>query len=197
MKKCCLILFAVLIFHSTSVFSQHIRIGIDPGLAMSRGTYKPDDGIDRRFYAGFDGGLLLEIAAANRFRIQPEVNFAQHGVELNTGTIRYTYKLYYITIPVLAKLNVCKGFNVLAGPQYGALLKAKKDTKELPTVDVKNQFKSGDFLVVLGGEFKFGSGFFLGIRANLGLSNVAEDNTGFEMKNQYASFRLGYMFSVN
>jgi len=41
MKK--VIMFCVgWVLFSTAVFSQYVRFGIDPGMALSRGSYKPD-----------------------------------------------------------------------------------------------------------------------------------------------------------
>ena len=53
----------VMILFSEIVLSQ-VRFGIDPGFAISRGNYQPDEGIDRRVFGGFDGGALLEIGVS-------------------------------------------------------------------------------------------------------------------------------------
>jgi hypothetical protein len=186
---------AVLVLFSTIVFSQQTRFGIGGGLAISRGSYEPSEGLDRRVFAGFDGGALLEIGVTPKFMFQPEVNFSIMGVEINNGEREATIKLRYITTPVLAKLNVSRKINLFAGPQLGFLTWAKRDssfTNEM--IDLKQDFKQNDFGLVFGGEYKFGKHIFLGGRYYLGLHNVAESWNNFEMKNRYVSFRTGVIF---
>jgi hypothetical protein len=195
MKKITLLITCAVL--TTLGFSQNVRFGIDPGLAMSRGSYDPDEGIDRRLYAGFDGGALVNFGVTSKFGIQAEANFSQVGVELNNGTTENTLKLQYLTIPALAKVNVCGGFDVLAGPQVGFLLGAKNDPSSgAASTDIKDYFKSTDFDLVLGVQQRFGKAksMFIGARYVLGLAQVAADDKGFEMKNRWVSFRLGYMF---
>lgn len=193
MKKIYLLLSLLAIFYSTTIFSQHIAFGIDPGLAISKGNYRPTAGIDRRIFAGFDGGAFLEIGCSPKFMIQPEVNFAIVGVELRNGDKESTIKLRYITTPVLAKWNISKSFNLLAGPQYGFLLSAKRDSSFTDErIDLENDFKSGDFGLVFGGEYKFTRNIFLGVRYNHGLKQIAADGEDFVMRNRYLSFRIGF-----
>jgi hypothetical protein len=193
MKKITLLITCAVL--TTFCFSQNIRFGIDPGLALSRGSYDPDEGLDRRIYAGFDGGVLANFGVTSKFGIQAEANLSQVGVELNDGTDESTLKLQYITIPVMAKINVCGGFDLLAGPQIGFLLGAKNDPSSgEPSTDIKDYFKSSDVDLVFGVQQRFGKSMFIGARYVWGLSQIAADDKGFEMKNRYVSFRLGYMF---
>ena len=52
MKKVTMVC-VILVLSSTIVFSQHVHFGIDPGMALSRGSYKPNDGLERRIFCGF------------------------------------------------------------------------------------------------------------------------------------------------
>src|SRR6478672_5127289 len=138
----------VMILFSEMVLSQ-VRFGIDPGFAISRGNYQPDDGIDRRVFGGFDGGALLEIGVASKFKLQPEVNYSIIGVELNDGEREATIKLRYVDVALLAKLGVCEKVNLFAGPQVGFLTWAKRDssfTSEM--LDLRNDFKDHDYGLV-------------------------------------------------
>jgi len=184
----------VMILFSEIVLSQ-VRFGIDPGFAISRGNYQPDDGIDRRVFGGFDGGALLEIGVASKFKLQPEVNYSIIGVELNDGEREATIKLRYVDVALLAKLGVCNKVNLFAGPQVGFLTWAKRDssfTSEI--IDLKNDFKNHDYGLVFGAEYKFNSHLFLSGRYYHGLYNVAESWNDFVLRNRYLSFRIGYIF---
>ena len=190
------VLFCVgLILFSSAVLCQDVRFGIGGGMAISKGTYKPNEGLDRRVFAGFDGGAFVEIGVCEKFKLQPEVNFSIIGVEINDGEKEATTKLRYITVPVLAKMSVSKRANLFAGPQLGFLLSAKRDssfTNEM--IDLDGNFKKNDFGLVFGGEYIFGHHIFLGARYYLGVHQIAEPWNDFEMKNRYVSFRVGYIF---
>jgi len=194
MKKGVLFCVALMLF-SSAVLGQEVRFGVGGGMAISRGSYKPDDGIDRRVFAGFDGGGFVEIGVCEKFKLQPEVNFSIIGVEINNGDKEATIKLRYITVPVLAKMNVSQNFSLFAGPQLGFLLSARRDssfTNEM--IDLDGSFKKNDFGLVLGGEYKFAHHIFLGARYYWGAHQIAEPWNDFEMKNRYVSFRVGYIF---
>ena len=163
-------------------------------MAISRGTYKPSAGVDRRVFGGFDGGILVEIGVTPKFMIQPEGNFSIVGVELNDGTNEYTIKHSYINVPLFLKLNVANHLNLMAGPQVGFLLASRSDPSSgEAATDIKDEFKSTDFGLTLGGEYKFTGHIFLGTRYYLGIANVSNNNN-FEMRNRYVSFRVGYVF---
>jgi hypothetical protein len=194
MKKVIMFCVAWVLF-SKAVFSQQIRFGIGGGMAISQGSYKPSEGLDRRIFAGFDGGALLEIGITPKFLFQPEVNFSIIGVELNDGEKEATIKLRYITTPVLAKLNVSPKVNLFAGPQLGFLVSAKRDSSFTnESIDLEQDFKKNDLGLVFGGEYKFGRHIFLGGRYYHGLHQVAESWNNFEMRNRYVSFRVGLIF---
>jgi hypothetical protein len=195
MKRIYVLLGLCAIFYSTNIFSQHIAFGIDPGLSLSQGSYKPSAGLDRRIFAGFDGGVLLEVGVTPKFMIQPEANFSIVGVELNNGEKEATIKLRYITVPLLAKVSVSKKFNLMAGPQVGFLVSAKRDssfTNEI--IDLEQDFKKQDYGLMFGADYKFNRSIFLGVRYYHGLHQIAEEGNDFEMRNRYVSFRVGYIF---
>jgi outer membrane protein with beta-barrel domain len=108
-------LFAALVFCATS-FAQ-VHFGIDQGLAISRGSFKSSVDYDRRIFAGFDGGVFVEVGVTPKFMIQPEVNYSICGVELNNGDKEATIKLRYFDLPVLAKFAVCPKFNYTQVPK--------------------------------------------------------------------------------
>jgi hypothetical protein len=182
----------ILIFACSALTQgQMFRFGIDPGIALSKGKFTNFSG-ERRIYAGFDGGGLVQMGE-KKIKFQAEVNYSQMGVELNNGNIEWTIKHSYITIPLLAKYTMNR-INLLTGPQMGFLLESKTDTSGTGgSTDVKDQFKSSDFDWVFGGEIKVTKNIFVGIRYVVGMTNISE-RLNFEMKNQYVSFRLGYMF---
>jgi len=168
--------------------AQVARYGIDGGVAISRGKYRPFSG-DRRVYAGFDGGVFVQLGQ-QRFKFQGEVNYTMIGVELNNFNSEYTIKHSYITVPLLMKVRAGK-IHFLTGPQAGFLLSSKTDTSGAGSADVKEQFKSYDYSWVFGLETPVTGQFSFGVRYVIGMTNIA-DRLNFEMQNRYLSLRIGY-----
>lgn len=175
-------------------FSQVARIGFAGGISANRGSYTPEEGLDRRIIGGFDGGLLVEFNVCRRLMIQPEMNYTITGVELNDGNSERSIKLQYISLPVLAKINIVKGLSVVAGPQHSILLSAWNDPSGEVSSRIKELFKFTDLVLVGGLEYKCRNNLFLTLRYNHGMEQIAEEGMGFEMKNRYLGFRVGYIF---
>ena len=83
---------------SATCFSQ-MHFGIDPGVALSRGSYKSSADYNRRIFLGFDGGVFAEIGVTPKFMIQPELNYSIRGVELNDGEKETTIKRAILICP--------------------------------------------------------------------------------------------------
>ena len=54
----------IIILFSEIVLSQQVRFGLDPGFAISRGDYQPDEGIDRRVLEDLMVVRFLKLALA-------------------------------------------------------------------------------------------------------------------------------------
>lgn len=183
MKHLIFVLVAIVV--CITCLSQKVHFGIDPGIALSRGSFKSSVDYDRRIFAGFDGGIFVQIGVTPKFMIQPEASYSIRGVELNSGDKEATIKFRYFDFPVLAKVAVSRKFNLYAGPQVGFLTWAKSDssfTNEM--IDLEQDFRKEDFGLVFGGEYYFTRHFFLGTRYYLCLHQVAESWNNFEMRNR-------------
>lgn len=192
MKKTCLLILLAAI--SSFTFSQDVRFGFNGGISLNRGSFTPEEGLDRRFFGGFDGGFLAEFKACRWLMIQPEINYTINGVELNDGNSERSIKLQYITIPLLAKIKVVNGLSIVAGPQHGILLSAWNDPSGEVSSRIKEYFKFSDLVLVGGLEYKCRGHLFFAARYNHGMEQIVEEGMGFEMKNRYLSFRVGYIF---
>jgi Outer membrane protein beta-barrel domain len=192
MKK--ILLFALLIAAITDASAQKPRFGFNAGITLNQAKYEPEAGLDRRIFAGFDGGMLVEFTLGKRLFLQPELNYLITGVELNTGFSEKAIKLQYATIPLLVKYNVAGRLNLVAGPQHSILLSAWEDHSGLPSRRVKEQFKFSDIVLIAGAEYKCRNGLFFGARYNYSVEQIAEEGMGFEMMNRFISARVGYTF---
>jgi hypothetical protein len=191
----CLILLA-----SIATQAQIVKFGIKGGfnyanqtgtdITVNSTTYKSEAITNYHF------GLVAEFPLGNTLAIQPELlystvgaNYKQSGMMLyyaGTSSIitDFNNKLGYITIPVLAKINLSKTFSLDLGPQASFLLSNKSDVSI-------NDTKSFDFGAAAGLGIKITKGIFLQGRYVVGLSEVS---TNAKTKNSVLQVSAGFFF---
>ncbi|WP_310595578.1 porin family protein [Flavobacterium sp.] len=191
----CLILLA-----SIATQAQIVKFGIKGGfnyanqtgtdITVNSTTYKSEAITNYHF------GLVAEFPLGNTLAIQPELlystvgaNYKQSGMMLyyaGTSSIitDFNNKLGYITIPVLAKINLSKTFSLDLGPQASFLLSNKNDVSI-------NDTKSFDFGAAAGLGIKITKGIFLQGRYVVGLSEVS---TNAKTKNSVLQVSAGFFF---
>jgi len=212
MKKIIVTVAAVFAFGFAN--AQETKFGVKGGLNVANLT--GDDDEDNSSKIGFNAGGFVEIKVSNKFAIQPELLFSTQGTkaefseDLGNGdsySADGKLNLSYLNIPVMAKYYVADKFSLEAGPQIGFLMSAKSKYTETLTQgnvtttssaeeDVKSDFESVDFGVNFGAGYDFTENLSLGLRYNLGLSNVYKTESGdnFKNSNNVFSVSLGYKF---
>ncbi|MBF4518860.1 PorT family protein [Flavobacterium sp. ANB] len=201
MKKTMLTAMAVMAF--VFLNAQETKFGLKGGANLSTLT---GDTQHTSLKAGFHVGGFAEFKLSDKFSIQPEVLYSTQGTkEKGSGTdfqgqvyeIELNYKLAYINVPILAKYYVAEKFSLEAGPQIGFLVAAKRKYTA-PGVseedDVKKDFGSIDFGVDFGAGYDLTEKFSVGLRYNLGLTNLHKDIDYYKIKNSVFSLSAGYKF---
>ncbi|WP_300569036.1 porin family protein [Flavobacterium sp.] len=184
MKK--VLLSAVAIFAFGFANAQETKFGIKAGLNMANLSGDIDD---TSMKAGLHVGAFAEIKISDKFAVQPEVLFSMQGAKVDGGD----YAFNYLNIPVMAKFFVTEQFSLEAGPQIGFLMSAKANPDEGDSVDVKEFLTSTDFGLNVGLGYDFTENFTAGLRYNLGLSNISDEDNG-DIKNNVFSVSVGYKF---
>jgi len=143
-----------------------------------------EDVDDNNVLTCFNVGFFVTMPITEFLAIQPEVLYSRKGAELvynnafATGTAKF--KLNYIEVPVLLKINLTKNFNVHAGPYFAYLIdgdvtnessSGNFDFEENLSNDDFNKF---DYGLSAGLGFDFDS-FGIGARYNYGLAKVGKE----------------------
>lgn len=148
---------------------------------------------------GAQGGVFVERAFNSKWSIQPEVLFTQSNTKRSSDFMTYyntvgnpysaeDIKLAYLSIPVMLKYNVNKAFSILAGPQYGFLL---KDAESLLRSGDGKAFKTGEFSANLGGQFNAGI-VSLYARYNVGISNINNIDTRYAWRSSHIQAGIAF-----
>ena len=157
------------------------EFGVKGGFNMSN-LYN-DDADDENILYGFNAGVYATLPISDFVAIQPEILFTTKGSELEynndllSGNAKF--KLNYIEVPLLVRVNITKNFNVHAGG-YASYLVSSKVTgsgdidfdQDIDTDDL-NKFDAG-ISAGLGVDF---NPISIGLRYNYGLTTVGKERT--------------------
>lgn len=162
-----------------SAHPNKARFGIKGGLNFT--NLYVDEVDDTNILTSFNAGVFAEFPITQGVAIVPELNFSRKGSEVENTILGETYKskfkLSYLEIPVLLKLNIAENFSLHAGPYFAYLLDAKTDIvnesgSNVNTIDYDtDDFDKTDFGLSAGLGFDFDN-FGIGARYNYGLSDI-------------------------
>lgn len=170
--------FAILLFISSSVFSQGFSFGIKGGANLGKIS---GQSFKNEFTLGYQVGAFATINLG-KFGIQPEVLFNQTNVDTSSefsDVYQFNHinniKLNSLSIPIMLNYNLNKFITLQAGPQFGILLDQDKSLLK----NGEDAFKSGNFALAGGVQLnllKFRVyGRFVGGLTNL--DNVGDKET--------------------
>lgn len=168
------------------------------------------DNVKHGMKPSYQAGVFLEYRFANsNFAVAPEVVFASQGGKfkavsgdaasilnnLNLSSLNkdITFNTNYINIPVMLKYYVTPSFSVDFGPQLGINVYSKCSVEDADdAIDLKDNTKTVDFGLGLGGTYNLTENAFLQARYTMGLTNTFENVDGCKNGNIQISF--GYRF---
>ena len=189
MKK---IVFTSLLLVAFSITSQAqlFKLGLKAGVnyANQNGTAITVNNTNYKTEAisNYHIGLLAEVKLGERFSLQPEVLYSTQGAKYDAVGVAndFTNDIGYISIPVMAKINLNNTFSLDFGPQASFLMSKKKD------VSINDQ-KNLDFGAGGGLTIYITKGLFLQGRYVVGLTDISPEA---KVKNSVLQVSAGLMF---
>lgn len=177
------------------------RFGVKGGVNFT--NLYVDNVDDTNMLTSFNAGFFVELPITQGIAIVPELNFSRKGSEVQntilTETYKSKFKLSYLEMPVLLKLNLVPNFNLHAGPYVAYLLNAKTDVVDENGDRVESfeydtdDFNKLDFGLSAGLGFDFNN-FGIGARYNYGLSEINKDNNANGAKNSAFNLYVALKF---
>jgi hypothetical protein len=182
------LLCALTLFLSASFGMLHAQdnnvnteFGVKGGFNMSNLYNNNAD--DENILYGFNAGVYATLPISDFIAIQPEILFTTKGAELEydnafvSGTGKF--KLNYIEVPLLVRVNVTKNFNIHAGGYASYLVSSKVSgdgdfnfDEDIDTDDL-NKFDAG-LSAGVGVDF---NPISIGLRYNYGLTTIGKERT--------------------
>lgn len=178
----------IVIAFTGTVYAQDVKLGIKLGMNIASVNGSSANNLDSR--TGFVFGATAEVPFTEKLSIQPELLYSAQGAQQKDN---FKFDLNYVSLPIMAKYYITKGFNVEAGPQFSFLIK-----DQLVPVDQYNgattentDAENFDLAANLGLGYQFESGIFVQTRYNLGLIPISENP---DIKNGVFQMTLGFQF---
>jgi hypothetical protein len=205
MKKSALMLLvaATMLFAASPLFAEGMMFGIKGGLNIANLTGDDVEGVSSKM--GLVGGVSLSYNMTEIFAIQPELLYTMKGAKSDEDEGEVTWKINYIEIPVLFKVNLPTEGNIdpslYAGPGFGILLSSKVSNGT--EVDLKDDTAGLDIGIIAGAGLAYqmeGGALTLEFRYEVGMISIAKneiEETGDkpDVKNSVISLMVGYAFA--
>jgi hypothetical protein len=182
---CALTLFMTASFGMLHAQDNNVNteFGVKGGFNMSNFLSDNNEATDKNVLYGFNAGVYATLPISDFIAIQPEILFTTKGAELEydnafaSGNTKF--RLNYIEVPLLVRVNITKNFNVHAGG-YASYLVSSKVTgdgtfnfNEDVDPDDLNKFDAG-LSAGVGVDF---APISIGLRYNYGLTTIGKERT--------------------
>ena len=191
----------MLLAASTATFAQHAvgSFTLQPKVGMNVASLTKSDNFDSRI--GLAAGVEGEYQVSDIFSLSLGAIYSQQGNKIDKTiagqSFKYTNKLDYVNVPVMANVYVVPGLAVKLGVQPGFNVNSKgKAVANTVIGSTDKSFeldaKSVDFSIPVGLSYEY-KGVVLDARYNWGLTKVGD---GSDSKNSVFQFTLGYKFEL-
>lgn len=198
MKKLLFVCAAILMLTPAIMAQPGIHIGVKAGANM---TKIDGEGYNQAFQFNYYIGPFLQLQLTKGFGIQPEVLFTQSSsqtgskfsdiyTQFGTEYNNHDIKLNYLTIPIMANINLSRSLILQLGPQYGILMNSHESLVQ----NGKDAFKDGDFSAAAGLWLNLPLGLSVSGRYVIGISNIQNLPESQKWNSQSIQLGVGFRF---
>ena len=189
MKK--LLLAAAIMISSVAANAQNEvgQISIAPTVGINLSNLTKVDNSKMKF--GIAAGAVAEYGVAEKFGVSFGLLYSQQGCKIKDDGEKWSMKLDYLNMPIMAQYYVVDGLAIKAGIQPGFLLSAKEDGEK-----IKKYCNKFDFAIPVGLSYEI-SNLVIDARYNIGLTKTfKKDYSELKCNNSVFQFTLGYKFKI-
>lgn len=153
--------------HSIQRFG--FKLGMNySSMNFNKGYPRPDRHVAGVWMTGITVGFLLEVPLSDNLSLNPEYAYSRmRGKDNRSNT---TYKLNYLSMPVLLKYKVTQVLAIKAGPQFDLLINAKQSNSI--NSDITHDTEERNLGATACIEVKLAKSIYLEARYMQGLNHV-------------------------
>jgi hypothetical protein len=193
-----LIMILLLVAAINPVIAQNFSGGLKAGVNIANFTGGDFDNLDKKALVGFYAGGFLNFRLG-AVSLQPEVLVSTAGAKFENvdssifGYGNSSYRLIYLSVPVMLKYRTAGGFYLEVGPQVGFKL-----SEDVTDQSVDDFAKNLDLSIGAGLGFQTKGGLGIGGRYIAGLSKVGdfEPSQGVDPDFKNIVIQLGISFPL-
>jgi hypothetical protein len=189
MKKVCFLMAAAIATIGATAQEKPV-FGVKAGVNVADWKVEGQDNAALKSRTGFHVGLLSHIHLAKSVAIQPELQYSTQGAR--NASNNDTYKVDYLSVPIMLQYMFNNGFRIEAGPQFGLLVHAE-DEQDGVGIDSGDDYKKGDVGIGVGVNYLSYSGLGFGGRYTFGVADINDVGTN-SIKNRVLQVSVFYMF---
>jgi opacity protein-like surface antigen len=185
-----ILILSTLLFSIISYCQEPFRFGIKAGGNVS-GLWTKNSANSGG--TGFHLGGVAEYPISTKLAFAAELLYSQKGGTYRVATMPYTVvdaDLSYISMPILAKINIVKNFKFEVGPEINFLI-GDKFSQDGVTVGEFTDPKTFDMAVAGGLSYEFNNRMFIQGRYSYGLTKIFDDR---DYATTCITLSLGYFF---
>jgi len=162
--------------------SSQAKIGFTAGINKTDGLQKNADFLNIDSRTSFNVGAGIDVRIIDLISVEPLILFSNKGwVFTDSEGFENENSLQYLSAQLLGKLHVLDNVKILAGPEFGYLLKAKTDGENSPLVQIFNEGEAG---AIFGVEVTLFDRISLHGKYTFGLNDVLNLDFSDETGNQ-------------
>jgi len=169
--------------------AQNLQFGLKGGVNFA--SLNGDISDDFKNRTAFHVGMLVEMKVSTNLAIQPELLYSSKGA--TDKEYDESLKVNYIYLPVMVKYFLNDGLSIQGGPQIGVLMSAVSEV-DGGNEDFKDDLKKTDLGLNFGLGYNLTNNLNIGMRYNIGLSNINNVEGLGEVNTSTLQISLGYLF---
>jgi len=206
MKRILFLTCTIVVFISSSGYSQSITPGVKAGLnsATTGGA-----NVSSQSITSFNAGMFATFNVAGLLALQPELLYTVKGYKVNypvadeigpisTGSGTVTAKISYLEIPVLLKLNTSSlriiAPNIFAGPEVAFKLSSKGLIGASSNEEDLQNVNSTDFGIIFGAGININlptTTIMVDLRYDIGMRVLYSYSNSPDIKNRVLTLNAG------
>lgn len=201
MKK--ILLVTLFLVSSICTFTQpEVKVlTVHPMLGVNIADFTNSPYSDARL--GIAAGAELGYQLTPRFGLSVACLYSMQGAigKVKYRNMKFKERIYidYINMPIMANINVAKGFDVKFGIQPGVNINSEYEISAVginvggQLSDVGINVRPFDFSIPIGLSYEFKNAIVVDARYNFGITKVV---SGYDNKNSVFQFTVGYKFAL-